>query len=176
MNIVNSLGAWCLGISESYKAAPIERQHILKVLPNREIAETKAPFPHSEAIYLETIADKTSDKVWKLNPDKILIAYENGRSIEEVKEFLLSKNDQDLPDTIVSFFDDMIRRNRLLSDEGTARLIKVSDPVVALALTSDSQLKGLCIPADDGYIAVPLSKENTFRKKLRKMGYGISTS
>ncbi|MCR4344315.1 MAG: hypothetical protein NUV44_06070 [Candidatus Scalindua sp.] len=48
----------------------------LKVLPNREIAEIKAPFPHSEAIYLETIADKTSDKVWKINPDKILIAYE----------------------------------------------------------------------------------------------------
>ncbi|MFV1976940.1 MAG: hypothetical protein ACC651_14430, partial [Candidatus Scalindua sp.] len=61
-------------------------------MPNREITETKAPFPHSEAIFLETIADKTSDKVWKLNPDKILIAYEKGRSIEEIKEFLLSKS------------------------------------------------------------------------------------
>ena len=173
---INSLGAWCLGISESYKAAPIERQHILKVLPNREIAEIKAPFPHSEVIYLETIADKTSDKVWKLNPDKILIAFEKGRSIEEVKEFLFSKNDQDLPDNVVSFFDDMIRRNKLFSDEGTARLIKVSDPVTALTLTSDSRLKGLCIPAESGYIAVPLSKENAFRKKLRKMGYSISVS
>jgi hypothetical protein len=173
---INSLGAWCLGISESYKAAPIERQHILKVLPNREIAEIEAPFPHSEAIYLETIADKTSDKVWKLNPDKILIAFEKGRSIEEVKGFLLSKSEQDLPDNILSFFDDMIRRSKLLFDEGTARLIKVSDPVVALTLTSDSRLKGLCIPAEGGYIAVPLSKENVFRKKLRKMGYGISVS
>jgi len=145
-------------------------------LPNREITETKAPFPHSEAIFLETIADKTSDKVWKLNPDKILTAYEKGRSIEEVKEFLLSKSEQDLPDTIESFFDDMIRRNRLLSDEGTARLIKVSDPVVALTLASDSRLKDLCIAAEGGYIAAPLSNENVFRKKLRKMGYDISVS
>lgn len=90
-------------------------------MPNREIAEIKAPFPHSKAIYLETIADKTSDKVWKLNPDKILIAFEKGRPIEAIKGFLLSKNDQDLPDNVVSFFDDMIRRNKLLSDEGTAR-------------------------------------------------------
>ncbi len=171
---INSLGAWCLGISESYKAAPIARQQILRVLPNREITETKAPFPHSEAIFLETIADKTSDKVWTLNPDKILLAYEKGKSIEEIKEFLLSKNDQDLPDTIVSFFDDMIRLNKLLSDEGAARLIKVSDPVVALTLANDSRLKGLCIAAEGGYIAVPSSNENAFRKKLRKMGYGIS--
>ncbi|MFQ5788481.1 MAG: hypothetical protein ACE5H1_10945, partial [Thermodesulfobacteriota bacterium] len=171
---INSLGAWCLGISESYKVAPITRQNIIRVLPNREITETKTPFPHSEAIFLETIADKTSDKVWKLNPDKILIAYEKGRSIEDIKEFLLSKSEHDLPDTIVSFFDDMIRRNRLLSDKGTARLIKVSDPVVALTLASDSRLKDLCIPAEGGYIAVPSSNENAFRKKLRKMGYGIS--
>ncbi|MFV1976942.1 MAG: hypothetical protein ACC651_14440 [Candidatus Scalindua sp.] len=173
---INSLGAWCLGLSESYKAAPVEKRHILKILPNREITETKAPFPHSEAIFLETIADKTSDKVWKLNPDKILITYEKGRSIEEIKEFLLSKSEQGFPDTIESFFDDMIRRNRLLSDEGTARLIKVSDPVVAMTLANDSRLKGLCIAAEGGYIAVPLSNENAFRKKLRKMGYGISAS
>ncbi len=173
---VNSLGAWCLGISESYKVAPIARQHIIRVLPNLEITETKTPFPHSEAIFLETIADKTSDKVWKLNQDKILIAYEKGKSIGEIKEFLLSKSEQVLPDTIVSFFDDMIRRNKLLSDEGTARLIKVSDPVTALTIANDSRLKGLCIAAEDGYIAVPSSKESSFRKKLRKMGYGISAS
>ncbi|MCR4344318.1 MAG: hypothetical protein NUV44_06085 [Candidatus Scalindua sp.] len=173
---INSLGAWCLGISESYKAAPIEKQRILKILPNRDITETKTPFPHSEAIFLETIADKTSDKVWKLNPDKILIAYEKGRSVEEVKEFLLAKSEHDLPDTIVSFFNDMIRRNRLLSDEGNARLIKVSDPVVALTLANDSRLKDLCISAEGGYIAVPSSNENAFRKKLREMGYGISVS
>ncbi|GJQ59380.1 MAG: hypothetical protein D8M57_07995 [Candidatus Scalindua sp. AMX11] len=170
---INPLGAWCLGLSESYKAAPIEKRYVLKVLPNREITETKAPFPHSEAIFLETIADKTSDKVWKLNPDKILIWYEKGKSIEEIKKFLLSKSEQDLPDTVVSFFDDMIRRNKLLSDEGSARLIKVSDPVVALTLANDSRLKDLCIAAEDGFIAVPSSKENAFRKKLRKMGYGI---
>ncbi|KHE93459.1 MAG: helicase-associated domain-containing protein [Candidatus Scalindua rubra] len=173
---INSLGAWCLGLAENYKPATIVKQLILKILPNREITETKTPFPHSEAIFLETIADKTSDKVWKLNPDKILIAYEKGRSIEEIKEFLLSKSEHDLPDTIVSFFDDMIRRNKLLSDEGNARLIKVSDPVVALTLTSDSRLKDLCIPAEGGYIAIPSSNENAFRKKLREMGYGISTS
>lgn len=173
---VNSLGAWCLGLSGSYKAASIERRQVLKVLPNREITETKAPFPHSEAIFLETIADKTSDKVWRLNPDKILIAYEKGRPIEEIKEFLLSGSERDLPDNILSFFDDMIRRNRLLSDEGTARLIKVSDPVVALTLAGDSRLKGLCVSAEGGYIVVPLSNENAFRTKLRKMGYGISMS
>ncbi len=173
---INSLGAWCLGISETYKTAPIAKQHILRVLPNREITEIKVPFPHSEAIYLDTIADKTSDKVWTLNPDKILIGFEKGRSIEEVKEFLLSKNNQDLPDTIVSFFDDMIKRNKLISDEGTARLIKVSDPVVALTLANDSRLKDLCIASEGGYIAVPLSNENVFRRKLRKIGYGISAS
>ncbi|GAX62635.1 hypothetical protein SCALIN_C36_0024 [Candidatus Scalindua japonica] len=172
---INPLGSWCLGLAESYKAAPIERRQVLKVLPNREITETKAPFPHSEAILLETIANKISDKVWKLDPDKILIAYEKGKSIEEIKEFLLSKNDQDLPDTVLSFFEDMIRRNNLFSDEGPARLIKVSDPVAALTFANDSRLKNLCISAEGGYIVVPSSKETAFRKKLRKMGYGIST-
>jgi len=52
----------------------------------------------------------------------------------------------------------------------------VSDAVVALTLAGDSRLKDLCIAAEGGHIAVPLSKENAFRKKLRKMGYGISVS
>ncbi|MCR4344314.1 MAG: hypothetical protein NUV44_06065 [Candidatus Scalindua sp.] len=99
-----------------------------------------------------------------------------GRSVEEVKEFLFAKSEHDFPDTIVSFFNDMIRRNKLLSGEVTVRLIKVSDPVVVLTLASDSRLKDLCIPAEGGYIAIPSSNENAFRKKLREMGYGISVS
>lgn len=173
---VNPLGAWCLEISESYKAAPIEKRCILKVLPNREITEILAPFPHADALFLEAIADKISDKVWRLNTDKILITYEKGRAIEEIKEFLLSKGDHDLPGNIITFFDDMIRRSKLLSDVGMARLVKVSDPMVALTLTKDSRLKDLCISADGGHIIVPVANENEFRKKLRKMGYSISFS
>jgi len=173
---INPLGTWCLKISESYKAAPIEKRCILKVLPNREITEVLAPFPHAEALFLEAIADKISDKVWRLNPDKILITCEKGRTIEEIKEFLLSKNDQELPGNILTFFNDMIKRSKLLCDAGMARLVKVSDPIVALTLTKDSRLKDLCIPAEGGHIVVPLTNENEFRKKLRKMGYSISFS
>jgi len=50
-----------------------------------------------------------------------------------------------------------------VSDKGNARLIKVSDPVVALTLVNDSRLKDLCIPAEGGYIAIPSSNENAFR-------------
>jgi hypothetical protein len=105
--------------------------------------------------------------------DDLLAALESGKSVRELREGLLARSTDELPQTVAQFLDDIETRAGRLRDAGTARLIECADVELAALITHDRTLQGLCMPAGDRYVAVPAASEASFRKALRKVGYSL---
>ncbi len=170
---LNNLGAWCLGLTETYVTTPIEEAQILQVLPNMDIVAT-GPLPPADALFLEQIAEQTSDAVWKLDREKLLKTAETGQKVADIETFLKAKSGSNLPDTITLFFKETAERLSSLLDRGDARLIEAKDEALAQLIANDSKLRSLCMVAGNHYIVVPRDNEAAFRRTLRKLGYGLS--
>ena len=170
---INPFGAYCLGTG-TYSAAVIEKNSFVRVLPNFEIAAMSADVPRSDRIALDTYFEKVSDDVWRVETGRLLTLADEGRSIEEVVRFLDAHNEGPLPETVSLLLKDIIERIGRVVDCGMARLIECDDQALALLILNDSGTRRYCMPAGDRHLAVPLSTEPVFRRKLKALGYIVS--
>src|SRR5208283_4896245 len=75
---INSLGAWCLGLTDKYEAEVVPVERVLKVLPNRDLVAGDKPLSPADTLFLERFAERHSEAVWHLEAGKILEAVEQG--------------------------------------------------------------------------------------------------
>lgn len=169
---INNLGAWCLGLIEEYVPSPVEEAQLLKVLPNLDVVASE-PLPPGDVLVLEQFAEQASDRVWKIQPERLLKAVEQGYSVAEMEAFLRAKAGGTLPDNVTVFFKETAERVSRLVDRGPARLIETRDAALAQLIVNDSRLRSLCLLAGERYIVVPEENERTFRRALRKLGYSL---
>ncbi len=172
---INGLGSWCLELNEDYIPSPIEAQEVLKVLPNFDVVAIK-PLPPRDVLILEMFSEKTSDVVWKIHATNLIKALEDGYHLADIETFLKARAGDGLPNNVAVFFKNMAERVSQLVDLGPARLIVAQDTVLAQLITNNSGLQSLCMLAGERHIVVPASAENTFRRALRELGYGLSMS
>src|SRR5262249_15576040 len=126
---INALGAWCLGLAENYEPEVVAAEKVLKVLPNRDIVAGDKPLSPADVLFLERFAERSSEAVWHLEASKVLEAVEQGLAVGELKEFLMAKSQETLPQTVAVFLGDLLAKTGQLEDQGTARLIACKDPV-----------------------------------------------
>ena len=168
---LNALGAYCLELTNEYTPAAIEVKPLLRILPNQEIVVTEPRLPGGEALLLSLFAEKTSDLVWRLDLPKILSAIEEGHSLEELRELLVSRSGAALPDTVDRLITEQEERRARFQMQGTARLILCTDTHLRTLIIHDPRTRRYCYPAGDNLIAVPIDSETAFRKALRQLGY-----
>ena len=75
---LNPLGAWCLGVAGDYQPESSASGASWRVLPNLEIVSGDARPDPGDALFLDRIAERTSEAVWRLDRDKILARVEEG--------------------------------------------------------------------------------------------------
>jgi hypothetical protein len=167
---VNSLGAWVLGQKKSY-APSFHDEPSLRVLPNMEITIMGASFPSSDALFLDRISEKVSERVWRLSLSKLLQAAEEGVEIMRAIAFIEERSRGDLPQSVRAFFDDILLRSGKIRDLGEARLVECADAPLAHLIANDSRLRSLCFLAGDRNLVVLKENETAFRKGLRELGY-----
>jgi hypothetical protein len=168
---INTLGAWCLGLAESYEAPAVSLGPLLKVLPNRDIVAADRPLDAADALFLERFAERKSDAVWHLEAPRVLEAVEKGLTVQELKEFLAARNEGELPQTVAVLLDDLADKTGQLEDLGTARLIACKDANVARLLAHDRKLRNLCQIAGERQLVFRAADETTVRRVLRDLGY-----
>ena len=117
---ITALGACCLGADTEYKPAPVETKPVLRVLPNLEITAIGAELDQGDRIALDTYATQVSDLVWRLDQARLLAAVEEGRSVNEVREFLTARSSVAMPDTVSRLLDDVEERSTKVQDQGLA--------------------------------------------------------
>ena len=167
---LNPLGAYCLGIAETYTPQPQEERLLLEVRPNREIVLLHPPLPPADMLILEAFTEPSDEAFWQLDPAKILAAVESGRPISELETFLQARGGP-LPPAVQSLLADLAARAGQLSDRGVARLVECADAALAAALAGHKRLAKLCQRAGDRHLVVPAASEAAFRKALRELGH-----
>jgi hypothetical protein len=169
---LNALGAYCLDLSNQYTPTPIEIRPILKVMSNLEVAITEELIM-SDRLVLELYLDSISDRVWKFNPEKILASAEAGHTIAQLREFLIARSGEALPQPVEQFLTDLEERTQSLKSQGTALLLECANPALAALIANDSRTKKFCVLAGEKHLMVPLDAEVKFRTALRKLGYSF---
>ncbi len=168
---LNNLGAYCLGLTDTFIPEQVEEQKNLNVLPNFEIVAFRRELPPSDGLFLDRIAAQSSDSVWVLTQKTLLSAIESGLSMEHISEFLSAHSKNTIPENVLDLFNDIERRSNMLKDQGMAKLIEVDSPEVAMEITMHLKLRRNCLLANDRYVVVPEKFENQFRNVLKEMGY-----
>jgi len=169
---INSLGAWCLGLTQEYIPSPLEKREALKVLPTMEIVAT-GPLPPGDTLVMEQFAEQTSDAVWRIDQARLLEAVEQGHAIGRMEAFLRARSSSEIPDSVQIFFREAADRASRLTDLGAARLIEAQDEMLAQLIANDSSLRAMCLLAGERHIVVPEENESAFRRALHRLGYGL---
>lgn len=169
---INPLGAYCLGLTDTYEATPIASRPALRIQSNHEIVVAdREHFEAGDALFLDRICKKSNESTWRLDQGKILAAIEGGFDPKEIAQFLSAKSADNLPDTVTHLLDDIRRRAALIAHAGTAEVFDVKDSATALLILHDSEAKALCFAAGENRLVVPAEKATAFRRALRKLGY-----
>lgn len=168
---LNALGAYCLGQSHSYTPPAREQAHVLRVLPNRDVVITDLRAASGDVLILGLYAEKTSERVYRLDQARMLAAVESGREIQELRELLTTRSSEALPPVVERFLQDVETRGQRVQDRGMARLIECADAPTAQLLTHDPCTKRYCLPAGERHVIVPADSEAAFRKGLHQVGY-----
>ncbi len=168
---INPLGAWCLGLADTYEPQAIAVDRVLKVLPNLDVVAADRPPTAADVLFLERFSERSSEAVWHLSKEKILAAVEHGLTVAELKDFLASRSTGPLPQTAEVFLDDLAEKVGQLEDLGSARLVGCKDAIVAQTLVNDRRLRGLCQLAGERYLVFKASDEAAVRRALRELGH-----
>ncbi|HXG63947.1 MAG TPA: helicase-associated domain-containing protein [Blastocatellia bacterium] len=170
---LNPLGAYCLGLTDEYAPSPMQAQAALTVLPSLHVNVSGAALSPDEALLLETWAEKESETTWRLDREKALSAVESGHQIAELHEFLRSRDEQPLPETVEGFITGTERRACALANKGAALLIECADAEIADLIAGHERTKKFCLRAGERHLAVKADAEEAFRKALHQLGYGM---
>jgi hypothetical protein len=170
---LNPLGAYCLSLTDKYTPSQIQAKAALTVLPSLQVNVTGAALAPEEALLFETWAEKESETVWRIDREKTLSAIESGHQISELHEFLQTRDEQPLPETVEGFIAKSERQARALKNTGAALLIECQDAEIAELIASHERTKKLCLRAGERHLVVKVEAEEQFRKTLHVLGYGL---
>ena len=173
---LTALGAYCLSLTESYTPSTPEAGASLTVFPDLRVQVTGAPLTAAEALLLETYATPESEGLWRLDHTRTVRAVEGGHQVAELRAFLTSRDDQDLPETVEGFLRTTERRARALKQRGNALLIECADAETAALLATDRRTAKLCLRAGERNLVVPADSEHAFRNAIHALGYGMPRS
>jgi hypothetical protein len=171
---LNALGAYCLGVTDTYQAPPAPVQRSMRVLPNREIALIdQSHFSAADRHVLAMFATEKSEYVWELDPARILSHIESGGKVEDALEFLRSQCDDQIPETVQVMLRDLASRSNVVRRVQDALLVELADETSAALIAHDRQAGKLCQLAGGRHVVVPKQSSRAFRSAIKKLGYII---
>jgi hypothetical protein len=169
---LNPLGAWCLGVTDGYEPPEAERRELFTVLPNRELALTsQAKTSMADIGMLELFAKKRSDRLWRLDEQRILAFVEGGGSADEVQRYLEQNSAVPIPETVGVFLADVQAKTDTIIGTQDALLLEVKDAHTAALIANDAKARKYCYLAGERHLAVIKKNERAFRTALKKLGY-----
>lgn len=170
---LNALGAYCLGVTDTYEVPAAPVQQSLRVLPNREVALLATLAPADRHV-LAMFATEQSEYVWELDPARILSHMESGGKVEDALQFLESHCPDPIPETVQVMLSDLASRSNAVRGVQDALLVELADETSAALIAHDRQAGKLCRPAGGRYVVVPKQSCRAFRGAIKKLGYIIT--
>ena len=172
---LTSLGAYVLGLTDSYKSGETgTAETMLTIHRQGRIVFDNKPTPW-EVRFLSLYADQDKKNVWKLSRKKIMEALQVGGSLEELKAFLLAREDQPfLPEDCESLLKQAETHRDGVKIQGEALIITCKNQEIAGLIVNDKVLSKWCQRLGKLQVVIPASKEKKFKDSLNAMGIGCS--
>lgn len=168
------LGAYCLGLADTYEPETPRKSTPMSVFPDRRIVVQNGSLDGEERAFLRRCADEDEPGlVWRLSTEKILRAIETGLDIGTVREFLSARDEQPLPELVEGFLSRIESRARAIRPKGTGVVFECDSVETVETLLSDRKIAKFSLRAGERTIVVNTSSENAFRKAARTMGFGF---
>ncbi len=170
---ITPLGAFIMGSREVYACATASSQVRLSVMPSLLVKAVDAEPSTEETLTLDTWGTPEAPGVWRLDAQKALEAVERGHTVDELRTFLQSRDEQPLPETVESFITSCNKNAKALEVIGTTLLIECKDEPTAEFLAQHKLNTGLCQRVGGRQLVVRLEHEQRFRAFVRTLGLGI---
>ncbi len=171
------LGAYCLGISNTYSPASIPSTVRLAAMPSLKINIVAGQLSEEESSVLDTWALQINNEdCWQLDRSKALKAIEKGHDITELRMFLEARDDQPLPEPVDSFIRTCQKRGQALKVVGTALLIECQDDQTAMLIAEHKDTLKLCQRVGNRQLIVRSEHAEKFRVLTHALGFGVSGS
>ena len=103
----------------------------------RDHVATGEGLTFADRIVLERYAQRTADRVSRLDRDILLAVAEQRESMADVRAFLTARTATPLPPVVISLLDDLADRTERFVDRGAMRVIDCADPALVLRLAND---------------------------------------
>ena len=122
---------------------------------------------------LDAWSMQETPRTWRLDRQKAIAAIERGHSLDDLRAFLQSRDEQPLPETVESFITTCRRNSNALKVIGTRLLIECKDEPTAEFVAGHKLNTGLCQRAGERRLVVRLEYEEKFRALVRTLGLGM---
>jgi hypothetical protein len=169
---LNSLGAYCLGLTDTWQPPQATHRNLFRILPNRDVVlcGDRRSLVGPDRHLLERFAVPRSDDVWRLDRDRILDHAETGGAVDDVRRFLAERS-EGLPDNVSVWLDDLERGLGAVLGVSDAVLIKMADPVAAALVANDTKASSYALLAGERHVVVPAKRLRALNGVLRRYGF-----
>ncbi|MGI9277415.1 MAG: hypothetical protein ACR2PT_21530 [Endozoicomonas sp.] len=169
------LGEYALGLTDHYQEEEAaSSETMLSIQRQGRIAFDNKPTPWEQR-FISLYAEQSGDTVWKLSRKKIMEALQVGGSTDELKRFLLTREDQPfLPEDCENLLKQAEANRDGVKPQGEALIMTCKNQEIAELIVNDKALSKWCQRLGKLQIVIPKSKEKKFRESLNTMGIGCS--
>jgi hypothetical protein len=170
---ITNIGAYCLGLANTYQAADHTGNVVISVSPNLTIKIISGELQPQQKLLLETWAKLESESVWRLDPLRARDAIERGQDKQALVEFIESCDEQFIPDTIIGFLKKAESDAQALRNSGEMLLFTCRDSKTCHLIATHKDTAKFCLKCGDTQLVVFAEKMEKFRKVIHAMGLGI---
>ncbi len=140
---INTLGAFVLGLTDTYQSSMPVSAMTLKVMPSLLIGVTSGA-PDTQLLLLDTWAEALPDGLWRLDSSKALEALEKGHDISALQQFLANHASAPLPDNLALFVSDTQANAKAVKIGAQAVLLTCRNATTAQHITEHPLMQSLC--------------------------------
>ena len=170
---LNALGAYCLGVRDSYTSVAAVPTCTLAVQANLHVRVSGGALSADELLMLDNWASRETGQLWRLDRAKAIAAIERGHDATQLAAFLQERDSQPLPVQVEGFLRNYSRQGKAMTVLATSLLIECVDAETADLIAAHKDTARLCMRAGARHLVVRLDQEDKFRKAARLLGYGI---
>ena len=170
---INSLGAYCLGLAESYVRREVQPEIRLSVRPNGQVTWASGKPSVEERLLLDAWCEKEGEGAWLITRTKVMAALERGMDIAEITRFLEQREEPPLPERVEALLNRCAENIGALKPPKPALLVECRDRKTAETIAGHKEARRLCVLAGDRHLVVQAEHEDQFRALIRVLGYGI---
>lgn len=169
------LGAYVLGLTDSYQAAITPSTAALSVMPDLRIKLTGGELTTEQTLLLDNWATRQDPTIWQLDRALAMSALEQGHDINELRTFLESADSLPLPEKADHFIRQCAANAGALKIAGNAVLVQCRDAAVCDAIAAHKETAALCLRVDTKTLVVKTSQIEKFRERVRVLGFGFAS-